>query len=109
MHCKIKGGIKAILIKRDGKLWFVIVQAGQEPESLPDTGKSVGLDIGLMSFDVDTDGNSIENPRFAEKSAVKALRKLARLEKWSNNRLTIKDRIEKIYAKANHQRDNFLA
>jgi putative transposase len=55
MHCKIKGGIKAILIKRDGKLWFVIVQAGQEPESLPDTGKSVGLDIGLKSFDVDTE------------------------------------------------------
>ncbi len=74
----------------------------------PDTGKSVGLDIGLKSFNVDTDGNSVENPRFAEKSAVKALRKLARPEKGSNNRLKIKDRIETIHAKVNHQRDNFL-
>jgi putative transposase len=78
---------------------------------LPETGKSVGLDVGLKSFVVDTDGNSIENPRYAEKSAnklAKAQRTLARAKKGSNNRKRIKERIEKIHAKVNHQRDDFL-
>ena len=111
MHRKIQGCIKAVLIKREGRQWFAIVQADQEPESLLETGKSIGLDVGLKSFVVDTDGNSVENPGFAEKSAdklAKAQRKLARAEKGSNNRLKIKDRIEKIHARVNHQRDDFL-
>ena len=111
MHRKIQGCIKAVLIKREGRQWFAIVQADQEPESLPETGKSIGLDVGLKSFVVDTDGNSVENPRFAEKSAdklAKAQRKLSRAEKGSNNRLKIKERIEKIHARVNHQRDDLL-
>jgi len=111
MHRKIQGCIKAILIKREGRQWFAIVQADHEPVSLPETGKSIGLDIGLKSFVVDTEGNSIKNPRFAEKSAdklAKAQRKLARAEKGSNNRQTIKEQIETIHAKVNHQRDDFL-
>ena len=111
MHRKIQGCIKAVLIKREGRQWFAIVQADQEPESLPETGKSIGLDVGLKSFVVDTDGNSVENPRFAEKSAdklAKAQRKLSRAEKGSNNRLKIKERIEKIHAMVNHQRDDLL-
>jgi len=111
MHRKIQGCIKAILIKRAGQQWFAIVQADQEPELLPENGKSIGLDVGLKSFVVDTDGNSVENPRFAEKSAdklAKAQRRLARAESGSNNRQKIKEQIEKIHAKVNHQRDNFL-
>ena len=37
--------------------------------SLPETGKSVGIDVGLKAFAVDSDANSIENPRYVEKSA----------------------------------------
>jgi putative transposase len=81
------------------------------PEPLPETGKSIGLDVGLKSFVVDTDGNSIENPRVVEKSAEKlanAQRKLARTESGSNNRQKIKEQIKKIHARVNHQRDDFL-
>ncbi len=111
LYRKIKGCIKAVIVKREGRLWFAIVQADLEPEPLPETGRSVGLDVGLMSFVVDSDGNSIENPKYAEKSAdklAKAQRSLARAEKGSNNRKKIKDQIEKIHVKINHQRDDFL-
>ncbi len=125
LYRKIEGCIKAIIIKRDGRQWFAIVQADattssvaasmesrhQEPEPLPETGKSVGLDVGLMSFVVDSEGNSVENPKYAEKSAnklAKAQRRLARAEKGSNNRKKIKEQIEKIHVKVNHQRDDFL-
>ncbi len=111
LYRKIEGCIKAVIIKREGRQWFAIVQADLEPEPLPETGKSVGLDVGLMSFVVDSDGNSIENPKYADKSANKlalAQRRLARAEKGSNNRKKIKEQIEKIHAKINHQRDDFL-
>jgi len=111
MHRKVQGCIKAILIKREGRQWFAIVQADQEPEPLPETGKSVGLDVGLKSFVVDTDGNSIENPRFAKKSAdklAKAQRRLARAEQGSNNHRKIKEQIETIHKRINNQRADFL-
>ena len=71
LHRKVEGWIKSILIKRIGKRWFAVVQAEQVTESLPQTGNALGLDVGLKSFIVDSDGNSVENPRFAEKAAIK--------------------------------------
>jgi len=62
---KIEGCIKAVIIKREGKRWFAIVQADQEPQPLPETEEAVGLDVGLTSFVVDSEGNEIENPRCA--------------------------------------------
>lgn len=111
LYRKIKGYIKAIIVKREGWQWFAIVQVDQEPEPLPETGKSVGLDVGLMSFVMDSDGNSIENPQYAEKSAKKLAkyqRRLARCEKGSNNRKEIKAKVSKTHKKTNNQRDDFL-
>ncbi len=111
MHRKVQGRIKAILIKREGRQWFAIVQADQEPETLPATGKSVGIDVGLKSFVVDTDGNSVENPRFAEKAAAKVKniqRRLSRAKKGSNNRQKLRDKLDKIHERINNQRSDFL-
>jgi putative transposase len=111
MHRKVQGCIKAILIKREGKQWFAIVQADQGPETLPETGGSIGLDVGLKSFVVDTDGNSIENPKFAEKAATKVKniqRGLSKAEIGSNNRRKLKDKLDKAHARINNQRNDFL-
>ncbi|HWQ20961.1 MAG TPA: transposase [Methanotrichaceae archaeon] len=111
LHQKIKGRIKAVVIKREGRNWYAIVQADQEPTPLPETGRSVGIDVGLKAFAVDSDGNSIENPRYAEKSSKrlsKYQRKLARCKKGSNNRKEIKAKIHEIHGRINDQRDDFL-
>ena len=71
LYRKIEGCIKAIIIKREGKRWFAIVQTDQEPQPLPETDEAIGLDVGLTSFVVDSEGNDIENPRCAEQSAGK--------------------------------------
>ena len=65
IYRKIEGCIKAVIIKREGKRWFAIVQADQEPQPLPETEEAIGLDVGLTSFVVDSEGNDIENPRCA--------------------------------------------
>jgi putative transposase len=62
IYRKIKVCIKAVIIKRESKRWFALVQADQEPQPLRETKKAVGPDIGL-SFVVDSKGNEIENPR----------------------------------------------
>lgn len=111
LHQKIKGCIKAVVIKREGKNWYAIVQADQEIVLLPETGKSIGIDVGLKAFTVDSDGNSIENPRYAEKSAkrlTKYQRKLARCKKGSNNRKKIKAKIFNTHKRIKNQRDDFL-
>jgi putative transposase len=67
---KIEGCIKAV-IKREGERWFAIVQYEQEPQSLPEMEEAVGLDVGLISFAVDSGGNDIVNPRCAENLLIK--------------------------------------
>jgi putative transposase len=111
VYRKVEGYIKSILIKRVGKRWFAVVQAEQVTESLPQTGNAVGLDVGLKSFVVDSDGNSVENPRFAQKAAIKVKsiqRRLSRAEKGSNNRQKLKDKLNKVHVRINNQRADFL-
>jgi len=71
LYRKIEGCIKSIIIKREGKRWFAIVQMDQKLQPLPKTEETIGLDVGLTSFVVDSEGNDIENPRCAEQSADK--------------------------------------
>jgi len=111
LYRKIEGCIKAVIIKREGKKWFAIVQADQEPQPLPETDEAIGLDVGLTSFAVDSEGNNIENPRYAEHAAhklAKLQRRLARAEKGSNNRRSIQDKVAKLHKRINCQRDDFL-
>ncbi|MFA6373297.1 MAG: transposase [Methanothrix sp.] len=107
----IEGCIKAIIIKREGERWFTMVQADQEPQPLPETGEAIGLDVGLTSFVVDSEGNDIENPRCAEQSEDKLAglqRRLARAVRGSNNYKALKDKIAKLHKRINCQRDDYL-
>ncbi|WP_371575522.1 RNA-guided endonuclease InsQ/TnpB family protein [Streptomyces sp. NBC_01314] len=56
---------------------------------MPDTDRSVGIDLGLTHFAVLDDGTKIDSPRFlrrAEKKLKRAQRELSRKQKGSNNR-----------------------
>ena len=48
--------------------WYVIIQTEQEVYKSKREGQSVGIDLGLNSFAVDSDGAVIENPRFYERN-----------------------------------------
>ncbi len=88
-----------------------LVQAGHETEPLPQAGNALGLDVGLKSFIVDSDGNSVENPRFAENAAVKITgtqRRLSRDQKGHSYRRNLKDKLDKAHERINNQRSGFL-
>ena len=111
LHRKIEGTVKAVLIKKSGDKWYAMVQA--EPElKMPDPDiRAVGIDVGLISFAVDSDGNDVENPKFAERQSKKlktTQQRISRCERGSNNRRKLRDRLDKIHERINNQRSDFL-
>ena len=112
LHRVIKGKIKGVIVKRTktGK-WFAIVQAEVENDPLPPTGRTVGIDLGVHYFCVDSDGIAFENPRFIDKTLEKIKRvqkQLSRKQKNSKKREKVRLRLAKLYEKLNNQRLDYL-
>ncbi len=111
MHRPCVGRVKGILITRTGDGWYVIIQAEQEVSETKKCGRSVGIDVGLNSYCVDSDGRAVENPRFYEQYLIK-IKKLhqsvSRKKRFSKNWKKAKNRLEKAYEHISNQRDDFL-
>ncbi|MCX4538298.1 transposase [Streptomyces sp. NBC_01669] len=71
-HRPVAGKVKTVSVKREGRTWFVVLTAEQDqPEPLPATGSTVGIDLGIASYLTDSNGIHIPNPRHARKAAAK--------------------------------------
>jgi putative transposase len=77
--------------------------------TLPPVDSEVGIDLGLTTFAVLSDGKCIESPRFlrqAERRLKKAQQSLSRKEKGSGNRVRARVGVAKAHAKvADTRRD----
>ncbi|MEV3963971.1 transposase [Nocardia sp. NPDC050193] len=84
-----------------------VVQVDQEP--LPELDTEVGIDLGLTTFAVLSNGRQIDSPRFlrqAERRLKKAQRNLSRKEKGSKNRAKARVRVARAHARvADARRD----
>lgn len=112
LHCGIRGKIKGVIIKRtkSGK-WYAIFQVEEEPKPLPETGRIVGIDLGVKHFAVDSDGNAFENPLFLENSIekIKRLQKqLSKKQKGSKNWEKARVKLAKAHEKLYNQRRDFF-
>ncbi len=77
---------------------------------MPDTGQTVGIDLGLTSFAVLSDGTKIDAPRFlrrAEKKLKKTQRELSRKQKGSRNREKARLKVAGVHAKVADARHEF--
>ncbi|WP_329620648.1 transposase [Streptomyces sp. NBC_01255] len=71
-HRPVVGTVKTVSVKREGKRWYVILTAEQmQPEPLPQTGRVVGIDMGIASFLTTSNGEHVANPRHGRKAAAK--------------------------------------
>ncbi|WP_033319621.1 RNA-guided endonuclease InsQ/TnpB family protein [Streptomyces yerevanensis] len=111
-HRPVKGRVKTISVKREGRRWYVILACDEVPaEPLPATGSIVGIDMGTVHFFTDSNGEHIENPRFLQTVAQElaaAQRHLDTFPKRTRRR-TKKHRaaarkVAKIHAKIRRQR-----
>lgn len=87
------GRIKSASITRDVDKWFVSVLV-EIPDAVklpvdPSTCQSIGIDLGIKHFVVDSNGKKIDSPKFLQKKAARLKRyqrQVSRKQKGSNNR-----------------------
>lgn len=109
----IMGDIKRLTIKRvSTNKWYVYFSCNDVLEKLLlQSDEVIGLDVGITSFVVDSDGNKVDNPKYL-KHSLKILRrkqrKLARREKGSKRRNKARVLVAKTHEKISNQRLDFL-
>jgi putative transposase len=109
-HREVVGLVKTLRCKREGRRWYVIVVAEQQPVPLPPTGREIGLDIGVARFATTSDGQVIGNPRFLAAIAgelAAAQRAVAGCQPGSGNRRRAKRKLAKLHRKLANQRRDF--
>ncbi|MCN9245028.1 transposase [Streptomyces sp. RY43-2] len=77
---------------------------------MPDTDRTIGIDLGLTHFAVLSDGTKIDSPRFlrrAEKKLKKAQKELSRKQKGSKNRAKARLKVARAHAEVADARREF--
>ncbi len=112
MHRPLEGNIKRLIIRRTstGK-WFVSILTDIETyQPLEHSDKSVGIDVGILSFAVLSDKKCIPNPRFyvqEEKALVKVQRKYSKTEKGSLERKKALKAVCRVHERISNKREDF--
>ena len=91
--------------------YFVVLNVDFEPEFHLNNGNTIGIDVGIKDFYTDSNGNTIPNPKYLEKTAkilVRAQRRLSRKQIGSKNRNKQRIRVARIHEKITNQRNDFL-
>ncbi len=106
------GHINHVTVERTptGK-YFVILNVEFEPEPRPNQGGAIGIDMGIKSFYSDSNGNTVANPKYLEKSMrrlIREQRRLSRRKRGSGNREKQRVRVASVHEKITNQRNDFL-
>jgi len=104
--------VSRVNVKYHGDKWYANLTA-EVPDVAPvqNSGKAVGIDVGLNHFAVLSDETYIDNPQYyrkTEKKLAKAQRRLSRKKKGSHNQGKAKAKVAKLHAKIANQRRDFL-
>ena len=90
--------------------YFVSLVVEEDIAPLAPTEKAVGIDLGLKSFLITSDGETRANPKYYardEKKLAKAQRKHARKKKGSKNREKARKKVAKLHARIADTRRDF--
>ena len=109
----IKGTIKTVTVKRDhiGD-FYICISLKQEDQPIRATsGKSVGIDFGMITFLTLDDMTEVESPLYHLnniKQHRKLNRSLSKKKKGSNNRSKAKRKLAKLHIKIAYQRKDYF-
>jgi putative transposase len=111
LHREVAGQIKTVTLTKICGKWYaclsVIVPC---PAPLPQTGTVIGIDVGVSSFAVLSDGSTIKNPRYYETTQAKlrrVQRKVCRRKKASNRRRKAVYQLRGVHQHIKNQRSDF--
>lgn len=111
-HRPIEGTIKTVRIQHQAGKWYACFTCevpGQKP--LPETGRVVGLDMGISALITTSDGEKVDNPSFyrAGHKRLRLLqRRLARAKRGSTNRRRALLAVQRQQARVANQRRDYL-
>lgn len=106
------GHINNVTVERTptGK-YFAVLNVEFTPELRPNNGGVIGIDVGIKDFYADSNGNTISNPKYMEKSMrklVREQRRFSRKQTGSNNRNKQRVKVALVHEKIVNQRNDFL-
>jgi putative transposase len=110
LHRPVDGIIKTCSIKREAGRWYVCFSCEVAPKPLATVKAEVGIDVGLESFAVLSDGSEVDNPRhyrWAQAKLRRAQRKVSRRKKGSNRRRKAVRCLSRIHIHIRNQRSDF--
>jgi putative transposase len=115
LHRPIEGTPKTVhLVHRADRHWYALIVCEAEPrtEHLPTRCEhpDIGIDVGLKSFLTDSEGHTVENPRFyrtSQKTLRRKQRQLCRRKKGGHRRRKAARNTAKTHLKIARQRRDF--
>ncbi len=111
MHRPIEGEIKTCTLRRNASgTWDAAFSCEVDIKPLPVNESSVGIDVGVSTFAVFSDGKEIKNPRFfqnEQKALAKAQKKLSKQEKGTKERRKQGKAVAKIHERISNRRKDF--
>ena len=111
-HRDFKGEIKSITVSKttDDK-YYISLLVEESIKDVKTSGNSIGLDLGLKDFIVDSNGKKYKNHKYLTKSQAKLAkeqRKLSHMVKGSNNRNKQRIKVARLHKKINNERNDYL-
>jgi putative transposase len=109
-HRITSGKIKQVTIKKTAGKWYAHLITDGIYIKQKGTGQ-IGIDLGIINFLSDDQGNHIKSPLFLNKGLAKIKKahvRLSRKKLGSKNRNRAKQELGKLFEKINNQRADFL-
>ena len=115
MHRPLEGKPKTVyLVRRADGHWYALIVCEIEPNNTHKPSAcdhpAIGIDVGLTSFLTDSNGNTIENPRFyrtSQKTLRRKQRRLCRRQKGSQRRQKVAKSTAQTHLQIARQRRDF--
>lgn len=110
---EVKGRILSATVSQNpsGKYFVALCCTGVDIETLPSTGAVVGLDMGIESFAITSDGVEYPNHKFLSKSQKKLARlqrQLSRKSKGSKRREKARVKVARLHERIANERNDAL-
>ena len=112
VHRPVQGTPKTCTIKRDGDQWFASISCVLDiKDPGPSVKPAVAIDRGVAKILADSEGHSLENPRYlaaAQVRLARVQRRASKKKKGSKNRKKATTRVARLHRKVRRQRQHLL-
>ncbi|MFN8374660.1 MAG: transposase [Anaerolineae bacterium] len=110
LHRPIEGTIKTVTVRRSAGKWYACFNVEAETQHLPVSDNIVGVDLGLKTFAVLSNGEQVKRQRWMKQDAAdvaRLQRKKDKLPKGSQACRKVLRALNHAYQRATNRRTNF--